>query len=207
MWGDVAIAAMMIVANGLGAGLLLPQVHHLRRTRSIAGLSGAGIGVGIGLNLWWVAYGIVSTAPGIIPASAIGVLLYVTVAWALWQAGTDGDRRRLANTTLLAVFAPLIAVITGGIAALGVALGVAYTVQFAPAAIEATTAPDVSGISPTTWLMACGEAAIWAVYGLTLADVALVIGGIGGAAMAGIVLANTWRPVRTSRPTPPSGVR
>ena len=194
MWGDLVVVGLLVVANTLGAGLLVPQVRHLRRTHSIAGVSGAGIGVGIGLNTWWIGYGLASGAPGIIPASAIGVVLYLAIARALWRAGTDPDRRRLVNATVVALLAPLTAILAGGTGTLGVALGVAYTVQFAPAAVDAAIADDLSGISPTTWVMACAEAAIWAVYGLTLGDPALIIGGLGGASMAGVVLAHTWRP-------------
>ena len=51
---SLVLSALVVVANILGVGMILPQVWRLGRG-SAGGVSGAWIGVGIGLNGWWLA--------------------------------------------------------------------------------------------------------------------------------------------------------
>jgi len=46
----------------------------------------------------------------------------------------------------------------------------------------------LGGVSPTTWLIAWVESAIWLVYGWGRDDVALVAAGLLGVVMASIIL-------------------
>lgn len=179
---------LLVVANVMGAGMLVPQAVRVGRKRTIGGVSGVGVGVGLGLNSWWVAYGVQAEIWGIVPVSGVGLVLYAIIAWHLVElAGSTGLRSivlGLAGPGMV----PLPFLVIGGWEAAGLATGFSYGVQFAPAAITALRSPDVSGVSAATWAMAGTEAAIWLVYGLVAPDAALTIGGGGGLFMSMVIL-------------------
>jgi len=83
----------------------------------------------------------------------------------------------------------LAALVTAGWPAVGLTLGLAYGPQFAPAVFNVVRSGTAAGASLATWIMAATEAAIWLVYGLVVADQALIIGGAGGTLMASVILA------------------
>ena len=75
------LTLLVIVANVLGASMILPQVVKLRRTGAAQGVSTVGVGFGIALNLWWTTYGLQADgALSIVPVSVAGVILYTTIA-------------------------------------------------------------------------------------------------------------------------------
>ncbi len=188
---------LLIIANITGAGMIVPQVARLHRTRSLAGVSSQWIGVGIAMNAWWVAYGLAQSLWGILPVSGVGFALYLTMAIQVIRLDRATISRVGAGAAAVA-FIPLAALFVGGWPGAGLAIGLCYGVQFAPAMIEALTATDLGGISAPTWWMAWVEAAIWLVYGLSIGDVALIVGGGGGAAMSTAILfrLTTTRPPR-----------
>ena len=49
---------MLVVANVMGAGMIVPQVARLNRLKTTEGISAAWIGVGLAMNLWpgWVGF-------------------------------------------------------------------------------------------------------------------------------------------------------
>ena len=184
----IVLSIMLVVANVMGAGMIVPQVVRLRRYRNTRGISAAWIGVGLAMNLWWVAYGLASDLWGIIPVSAAAFVLYLVIA--LQYAGINGasSLRGCAIGMLGLGAVPLPALILNGWATAGLVVGLCYAVQFAPAALTALRAERLDGVSPITWAMAGTEAAIWLVYGLNQGDAALVIGGGGGLTMSLLIL-------------------
>ncbi|MEZ5375035.1 MAG: hypothetical protein R2733_00890 [Acidimicrobiales bacterium] len=184
----VVLAMAVLVANVLGAGMIVPQVLHLRRHHSTAGVSPSWVGVGIAMNLWWVSYGVSQQLWGMLPVSVVGVALYGVIASELRRCDGSGSLRLVVRGGLLIASVPLLFLIVGGWASAGVAIGSIYAIQFAPAVVAALRADDVSGIARATWTMALGEAAIWFVYGWSQRDLALGIGGGGGALMSAVIL-------------------
>jgi len=179
---------LLIVANVLGAGMILPQVARLHRLRSTQGVSAVGIGVGIAMNLWWIVYGTQADAFGIVPVSAAGVVLYSTMAWQ--YAGLDGFsslRPMIVGFAGIGIV-PLIPYLLLGLDAAGLTIGLLYGVQFSPAALTALRTENPVGVSGATWTMAWIEAAIWVVYGSSVADLPLIVGGAGGTFMASVIL-------------------
>jgi uncharacterized protein with PQ loop repeat len=185
---SVLMPVLLVVANVFGAGMIVPQVVRFRRHRVADGVSGAWIGVGLAVNAWWVAYALQGRLWGLLPVSAVSWVLYGVMAGQYSALiGRPALRQLLAGVAGFGA-APFVGLLWGGWPGAGLAIGLLYAVQFSPAALSALRAVDVSGISPVTWSMAWVEAAIWFLYGLTESDVALVVGGLGGALMAGIVL-------------------
>ena len=184
----IVLSVMLVVANVMGAGMIVPQVIRLRRYRNTRGISASWIGVGLAMNLWWVGYGLAGGLWGIIPVSAAAFVLYTVIA--AQYAGINGvaSLRGCAIGFVGLGAVPLPALALGGWATAGVVVGLCYAVQFAPAALTALRAERLDGVSTITWAMAGTEAAIWLVYGLNQGDAALVIGGGGGLTMSALIL-------------------
>jgi len=184
----ILLTALVAVANVLGAAMIMPQVLRIHRRRSVDGLSAAWVGVGIGLNLWWILYGTATGLWGLLPVSVGASVLYLTMVTQLVAISGRSELRGVARGFSLAATLPLAALVAGGWPAAGLAVGLAYAIQFAPATIAALRSPTIDAIAPLTWIMACIEAIIWLTYGLATADLALQVGGTGGAIMAGVIL-------------------
>ena len=189
----IVLSVMLVVANVMGAGMIVPQVVRLRRSHNTRGISASWIGVGLAMNLWWVGYGLAGGLWGIIPVSAMAFVLYLVIV--AQYAGINGVAS-LRNCVVGMVglgIVPLPALILDGWATAGLVVGLCYAVQFAPAALTALRSDVLEGVSPITWAMAGTEAAIWLIYGLNQADSALMIGGGGGLAMSLVILVRLAR--------------
>lgn len=185
---SLLLPLLLVIANVFGAGMIVPQVVRLHRLRSVQGVSASWIGIGLAMNTWWIAYGLHFELWGVLPVSAVALALYgVMAAQFLRLTGREAlPSIVLGMVGLGAVPFPFL--LGSGWEAAGLAIGLCYGIQFSPAVIEALRSVEVEGISPVTWLMALGEAAIWLVYGMVVSDLALVSGGIGGVVMSSIIL-------------------
>ncbi|MEM9656572.1 MAG: hypothetical protein AAGA65_31145 [Actinomycetota bacterium] len=194
------LSALVVMANVLGVGMIVPQATRLLgRNGSANGVSGTWIGIGISLNSWWVAYALRSDLPGLLPVSLGAAALYLVMAVGLHRHNGTSAIRSVAAGVLLLGSAPVPFLLADGWSAAGLAIGACYCLQFAPAAAAAVRSSDVSGISPTTWVMALVEAAIWWGYGLSADDRALVVGGAGASVCSLIILARLLGGTRRRR--------
>lgn len=194
------VPTLLVVANLTGAGMIVPQVVRLARTHRLDGVSLPWAGVGIAMNLWWLAYAVAEQVWGIAPVSLGGLVLYAVIVGQVLQIRGIGASRDIVVGAVGIAWLPVVGLLAGGWPGAGLAIGLCYAIQFAPAAWEAMRAANVDGIAPLTWILAWVEAAIWFGYGLHLGDGALIAGGGGGTVMATVILAA--RTIRSSRPTP-----
>lgn len=194
---SVVLPILVALATVMGAGMIVPQVLRLRRTRVAHGLSGTWVGLSLAMNAWWIAYATAQGLWGLLPVSTGALALYSVIAVQYTRLVGWGGARRMAVGLLGAGVVPAVALVLGGWAATGLAIGLAYAVQFTPAVVAAVRSADLAGISPATWVMAWIEAVIWCTYGAAMGDAALTIGGGGGALMASVILVRLWS---TSRP-------
>lgn len=180
---------LVVVANVLGAAMILPQVLKLRRTGVSHGVSSVGVGVGIAQNLWWIAYGLQAEgALGIVPVSIAGAVLYSTIAAQLARIDGLTVFRPIATGFVGIGIIPLIPYVITNLETTGLVIGLLYGVQFAPAAVSAFRTLQPIGVSAATWSMALIEALVWFVYGLHSGDPALTVGGAGGSFMSAVIL-------------------
>ncbi len=192
---------LLIMANLFGVGMIVPQAIRLHRTRVADGVSATWVGLSLAMNLWWLGYGLQGRLWGLVPVSIGALVVYGIVA--IQVLSVIGPRARFPmvagalgpSLVLLAAYA------MAGWSTVGLTLGLAYGLQFAPAAVSATRAANTSGVSPTTWIMALTEAVIWVVYGLSVADQALIIGGAGGSLVASVIVIRL-AVCRAGRPVP-----
>ncbi len=198
----MVMSVLLIIANVLGTGMIVPQLVRLHRRRVTDGVSGLWVGVGVAMNLWWLGYGLQAGLWGLIPVSAIAGLLYLSIARGLLSLGGTAAAPPMAIGAFGLGLLPLPFLLIGGWELAGVAIGFCYGLQFLPAAVTAIRSDHIGGISPTTWIMAWVEAVIWLIYGISVVDRALIVGGSGGALMATIIL---FRLIDPNRRAPATG--
>ena len=187
MFNAIVLPTLLAVATVAGAGMIVPQVARLHRTGATDGVSATWVGVGIVMNLWWLAYATALGRWGLIPVSVGGAVLYGVMAAQLTRLLGPGALRAVGQGHLIGL-APATGLLVGGWPAAGLTIGLLYGAVFAPAVWSAVRSTSVAGVSAVTWFLAWLEAVIWLVYGATTADVALLIGGLGGTAMSSIIL-------------------
>ncbi len=199
----VLLGTLLVVANVLGATMALPQAIRLLRTGRCDGVSGGWAGLSLAMNLWWLSYGLASGLWSLVPVSAVAAALYVVIAVTWTRLRGRIALREVALGFAVGLF-PVPFLVVGGWSLAGLAIGVGYGVQLAPAVVATYRTRTLHGVAAGTWLMAWTEAAIWLVYGVTLADGALLIGGASGVALSTAVLARLTvtghRPFSVPRP-------
>jgi uncharacterized protein with PQ loop repeat len=199
------VTTMLVVANVMGAGMAYPQVARLVRTRNTEGISGIWAGVSFSMNLWWLSYGLANNLWGLVPVSAVAAMLYALIVVVYLRLLRRRAIGQLALGALVLGMTPLPFFVLGGWEVAGIAIGVCYGMQLAPALFAALRTRNLEGVAPATWIMAWIESVIWLAYGASVADGALLVGGVSGAAMASLIIARLvvtgHRPFRVKRPS------
>ena len=181
---EIFVTFMLVVANVVGSTMAFPQALRLVRTRNTEGISGAWVGISVSMNVWWLTYGLANELWGLVPVSAIAVVLYTTIAAAYVRIVGVGASRQLAFGSLVLGMTPLPFLLLGGWQLAGIAIGLCYGLQLVPAVLAAYRNSDLSGVAPLTWIMAWIESVIWLAYGASVIDGALLVGGVTGTLMA-----------------------
>lgn len=198
------VTTMIVIANVMGAGMAFPQAARLVTTRNTDGVSGVWAGVSFSMNLWWLAYGLANGLWGLVPVSVIAAVIYAVIIVAYVRMTGGAAIRPLAVGSLALGMAPLPALLLGGWAFAGIAIGLCYGIQLVPAVAAAFRTRVLDGIAPATWIMAWVESAIWLVYGAFVVDGALLVGGASGTLMASVIIvrlaATGHEPFRLRRP-------
>lgn len=190
------IFILSIVGTTTGVGMLVPQVVRLRRQASTEGVSAQWVGVGLAMNTWWLVYSIAIGLWGLLPISIISIVLYGDIARSLKRLSPVSSLAAIVAGGLMIGWIPAVALSVGGWSGAGLAIGLCYGIQFAPAAVTAWRVDQLDGLSPITWVLALIEAAAWFAYGFVTADDALLVGGGGGSVMAAIILIRFLEPLR-----------
>ena len=202
------IVTLVVAGNVLGTGMALPQAVRIVRTGDTNGVSGMWAGVSIAMNLWWLTYGIANHIWGLVPTSALAAVLYGVIASSFVRARGARAAGRIAVGSIGVGAVPAAALLIGGWTAAGLAIGLCYGLQLAPAVVASLRTRELSGVAAATWLMAWGEALIWSIYGVFVADIALLSGGGSGFVMATVILVRLavtgHQPFRVRRIVPAS---
>jgi len=185
---NLMLNLIVVVATIIGSAMAFPQARRIARTRRVDGVSATWIGVSLSINAWWLAYGLAADIWALVPVSVMSLILYGVMAWFfLASVGRRGLGGMAVGMFVLGMV-PLPFLVAGGWALAGVAVGLSYGVQLLPAVVASLRTRVLTGVSSTTWIIAFVEAALWLVYGIAVADVALVLAGTVGVAMAGVIL-------------------
>jgi uncharacterized protein with PQ loop repeat len=185
---NLALNLLVVVATVLGSWMAFPQARRIARTRRVDGVSSTWIGVSLAINGWWLTYGLVVGVWALIPVSVVSLLLYGVMAWCFLRTVGRPALPGMALGVFGLGMVPLPFLVVGGWKLAGVAVGLSYGVQLLPAVVASLRTTALSGVSSATWIIAFVEAALWLVYGLGVGDVALVLAGSVGMALASVIL-------------------
>ena len=185
---DLLLTSLLVVANVLGGGMAFPQAVRLARTRLVDGVSPVWIGVSFVMNGWWLAYGLANELWGLIPVSLVAAVLYGLIGVVYVRVAGPAELAGIAAGAVGLGAVPLPFLAFGGWSAAGLAVGLCYGMQLAPAVVGAYRSRELAGIAAGTWALALVESAIWLFYGAVVADVALLVGGGAGVVMASAIL-------------------
>lgn len=186
---NITLTIVAVAASVLGSGMALPQALRLFRTGRTEGVSPAWIGVSTAINGWWVAYALAVSLWSLLPVASLSFLLYVWIGVVYVRATSMRALTGIGVGAFGLGMAPLPALLAGGWEIAGIAVGLSYGAQLAPAVVAAYRASALDGISPATWVISFTEAALWLAYGFGIGDRALVAGGAMGVVMAGAIVA------------------
>ena len=185
---NIVLNLIVVVATVIGSAMAFPQARRIARTRHVDGVSATWIGVSLAINGWWLAYGVAADIRALVPVSVISLLLYAVMAhYYLLTVGRRGFGGLALGVFVLGMV-PLPFLLVGGWTLAGIAVGLSYGVQLLPAVVAAMRSSSLSGVSSTTWIIASVEATLWLVYGIAVADLAVILGGGVGVVMAGAIL-------------------
>lgn len=168
--------------------MAFPQARRLMKTRSVEGVSPVWIGVSMAINGWWTAYAITTPVWALLPVSSVSFVLYASIAILYVKTVGVGSLGGMAVGAFGLGMVPLPVLLAGGWELAGLAIGLCYGIQLAPAVVAAHRTRALDGVSAGTWNISFIEAALWLVYGLAVADAALIAGGATGIVMAGAIL-------------------
>jgi uncharacterized protein with PQ loop repeat len=203
---NLVLTFLAVTASVLGSGMAFPQALRMFRTGTTEGVSSTWIGVSLAINAWWTAYALTVSLWALLPVSVVSFLLYAWIAAIYTRAcGRAALPGMLVGGFVLGM-APLPALVFGGWEVAGVAIGLSYGLQLAPAVIASYRTDALDGVAPGTWIISFVEAALWVAYGFGVSDPALVAGGAAGVLMAGAIIARLaftgFRPLAVRRRRP-----
>lgn len=181
-------ALLPLVLTAVGCALCLPQIAHLLRSRTSAGVSLLAMVNGLFAYGFWTLWfvheddvgGVVATVAPMAVWALATYLSFVYAPVSTWwpQLGWK------------VVLFPLVgaAALTVSWQVLGMLLAVAVSATVLPAAWTAWTESDLSGLSAGTWLLYLVETLAWGGYGLHTASLTVVVYGVVGATGSSAVL-------------------
>lgn len=185
---NLVLNSLIVLATVLGSWMAFPQARRLVRTRHVEGVSAVWIGVSIAINGWWLAYGFAAEVWALVPVSAMSLALYSVMAFVYVTSVGRSALPAMGLGFFVLGMIPLPFLVAGGWPLAGIAVGLSYGVQLLPAVVSACRSTDLTGVSAATWLIAWLEAALWFVYGMGVADAALILAGAVGVAMSSAIL-------------------
>lgn len=169
----VALAALLSIS---GVAYYLPQLVRLARSGTAAGLSPVGQVIGSVDFILWIAFLAARDDWALLAPTSIGA--------AVWIGVTVLTVRRLPSPRWLAPVAVawglgLAALVPiGGWTLLGTVLAFTGIVAYAPCAMDAIRARDVSDLSPLAWAICTFDETGWLVYGLIDHDPVITLYGL-----------------------------
>jgi len=181
-----ATGALGALGTLIGLVRALPQFVRLLRTRDAHGVSLDTAATSSIVSFGWATYGLLTDQlPVTLATGSSGVVFALITLLALKL----GRRLRELRT------APVWLVVLGSVAVLagsdglGVLLPISVLVANVPQLVVAYREADLTGLSPSTWLLSMADGTVWAAYALVADDTAiLVFGFLQLTTSAGIVL-------------------
>ena len=177
----------VILATLLATAGALPQLRRVNRTGDTSGVSLAMITLNIASEVGWFIHLSGRGSWAAVPTCVVIVIVYGALLATLVNAGARSSSALVAGALWVGCLSGSWVAI--GPAALAALLAVTKVIQSVPPVWTAWRTRRPSGISTATWCAAVVEGLLWALYGVTRHDPALVTLGATGTVAGLAVLA------------------
>ena len=170
-------AAGVLGALGTLIGLVraLPQLVRLLRKRDAHGVSLDTAATSSIVSFGWATYGtLTEQLPVLLATGSSGVVFALITLYAVKLGRRPAELR--AAPVWLAVL--LVAAVVARSDGLGVLLPISVLVANVPQLVVAYREADLTGLSPSTWLLSVSDGAVWAAYALVTGDAAILVFGV-----------------------------
>ena len=185
---NLVLNLIVVAASVVGSGMALPQAIRLARTGRVDGVSAVWIGVSIAVNVWWTVYAFAVGLWAVLPVSAISLAVYLGMAVVYLRTVGRSAIVGMGFGAFVLGMAPLPALLIGGWELAGLAIGLSYGIQLAPAVVTAYRTRQLEGVSTSTWTLSFVEGLLWLAYGAMITDLALLAAGATGIMLSGAIL-------------------
>src|SRR5687768_1288290 len=160
--------------GGLGTAIglvrALPQLFRLLRARDAHGVSLDTAATSSVVSFGWATYGVLTEQlPVTLATGSSGVVFALITVLAL-KFGRRPGELRAAPVWLALIAAVAIPAQADG---LGVLLPMSVLVANVPQLVIAYREADLTGLSPSTWLLSVSDGLVWAAYALVTGDTAI----------------------------------
>lgn len=186
----------MNAANALGGvgaliGLIraLPQLLRLLRTRDAHGVSLDTAATSSVVSFGWATYGVLTDQVAVTLATGSSGSMFALIALLALKLGRRATELRAAPVWLVVLVGVAVAARAGGLAIL---LPISVLVANVPQLVVAYREADLTGLSPSTWLLSVSDGSVWAVYALVTGDVAILVFGVLQLTTSGAIVSRRW---------------
>ena len=184
-----AAGALGALGTLIGLTRAFPQLLRLLRTRDAHGVSLDTAATSSVVSFGWAAYGVLTDQlPVILATGSSGVVFALITVFAL-RFGRRVIELRTAPVWLVVLLIVAAVARAGG---LGVLLPISVLVANLPQLIVAYREPDLTGLSPSTWLLSMSDGVVWAIYALVTNDLAILVFGVLQLTTSAAIVARRW---------------
>lgn len=170
-------AAAVLGAVGTLVGLVraLPQLLRLITTRDAHGVSLDTAATSSVVSFGWATYGVLTSQVPVTLATGSSGVVFASITVLALKLGRRPGELRTAPVWLVVLVAVTALAQEDGLAVL---LPVSVLVANVPQLVVAYREPDLTGLSPSTWLLSVSDGMVWAAYALVTGDTAILVFGI-----------------------------
>ncbi len=191
------VAAIGLVAAGVGITVSFPQVWRLWRSTHALGISYASAVLGLLATSTWLTYGFLIVDPAQMLANVPGIVGAVLIAVLVVRRG------RLSPAPALVAAAAWATLVVAGDNAVGAGrVGTLATtvtlVARVPQVWTAFRAPSLAALAPATFVLTVASASLWLTYGVCTHDAPVWTSSTGAMLLSLVILAR-YRVVESRR--------
>jgi uncharacterized protein with PQ loop repeat len=167
----------------------LPQLLRLVTRRDAHGVSLDTAATSSVVSFGWATYGVLTDQlPVTLATGSSGVVFALITLFAL-RLGRRVTELRAAPVWLAVL---VVATVIAGDRGLGVLLPVSVLVANVPQLLVAYREPDLTGLSPSTWLLSVSDGAVWLAYALVTGDTAILVFGVLQLTTSATIVTKRW---------------
>lgn len=173
----------------IGLVRALPQLLRLVTTRDAHGVSLDSAATSSIVSFGWATYGVLTEQLPVTLATGSSGVVFALITLLALKLGRRVTELRAAPVWLVVM---VVIAVAGGDRGLGVLLPVSVLVANVPQLLVAYREPDLTGLSPSTWLLSVSDGTVWLAYALVTGDAAILVFGILQLTTSAAIVGKRW---------------